>query len=142
MKKKYNLILSFLVLFSVSCATTKDTSNNDLFDTTWELEYISGTRIAFDGLYPDKKPVITFNQATGMITGNNSCNGYSADFTVKGDSISIGEPGPATLMYCGEGEPQFLKMMKKIKTFSIDQEGKLNLKIGEVPMMRFRKIID
>ena len=140
MKKNYILISTFLVLVIGSCTTTKNTNSNDLYDSLWELEYISGTRIAFNGLYPERKPVISFNKATGKITGNNSCNGYTADFTIKGDNIDIGEPGPTTMMYCGDGEQQFLNMMEKINSISIDKEGKLNLMIGEIPMMRYRKV--
>ena len=140
MKKNYILISTFLVMVIGSCTSTKNASNNDLYNSLWELEYISGTRIAFNGLYPDRKPVISFNKATGKITGNNSCNGYSADFTIKGDNIDIGEPGPTTMMFCGDGEQQFLKMMKKINTIGMDREGKLNLMSGEIPMMRFKKI--
>lgn len=140
MKKNYILISTFLVLVIGSCTTTKNTNSNDLYDSLWELEYISGTRIAFNGLYPERKPVISFNKATGKITGNNSCNGYTADFTIKGDNIDIGEPGPTTMMYCGDGEQQFLNMMEKINSISIDKESKLNLMIGEIPMMRFTKV--
>jgi|TARA_R110001583_G_scaffold173961_1_gene328131 heat shock protein HslJ len=140
MKKNYILISTFLVLVIGSCTTTKNTNSNDLYDSLWELEYISGTRIAFNGLYPERKPVISFNKATGKITGNNSCNGYTADFTIKGDNIDIGEPGPTTMMYCGDGEQQFLNMMEKINSISIDKEGKLNLMIGEISMMRYRKV--
>ena len=140
MKKNYILISTFLVLVIGSCTTTKNTNSNDLYDSLWELEYISGIRIAFNGLYPERKPVISFNKATGKITGNNSCNGYTADFTIKGDNIDIGEPGPTTMMYCGDGEQQFLNMMEKINSISIDKEGKLNLMIGEISMMRYRKV--
>lgn len=140
MKKNYILISTFLVLVIVSCTTTKNTTSNDLYNSSWELEYISGTRIAFNGLYPERKPLISFNKATGKITGNNSCNGYTADFTIKGNNIDIGEPGPTTMMYCGDGEQQFLNMMEKINSISIDKESKLNLMIGEIPMMRFRKV--
>ena len=140
MKKNYILISTFIVLVIGSCTTTKNTNSNDLYDSLWELEYISGTRIAFNGLYPERKPVISFNKATGKITGNNSGNGYTADFTIKGDNIDIGEPGPTTMMYCGDGEQQFLNMMEKINSISIDKEGKLNLMIGEISMMRYRKV--
>ncbi|MCK0145349.1 META domain-containing protein [Arenibacter sp. F26102] len=140
MKKNYILISTILVMVIGSCTSTKNASKNDFYNSLWELEYISGTRIAFNGLYPNRKPVISFNKTTGKITGNNSCNGYTADFTIKGDSIDIGEPGPTTMMFCGDGEQQFLIMMKKINTIGIDKEGKLNLMIGEIPMMRYRKI--
>ncbi|HYH56091.1 MAG TPA: META domain-containing protein, partial [Anseongella sp.] len=72
---------------------------NQLFDTTWELEYISGPRIAFEGLFPDKKPRISFDKTTSEVSGHNSCNGYSAKYTLNGPGISFGEPGPTTMMY-------------------------------------------
>jgi len=43
-------------------------------------------------------------------------------------------------MYCGKGEKVFLNMMKKINKFEIDADGKLNLMINDVSMMRFHKI--
>jgi heat shock protein HslJ len=64
-----------------------------------------------------------------------------AKYTTEGKSISFGEPGPTTMMFCdGGGEKVFLQMMKKVDNYTIDNEGKLNLNIGEVPIMRFKKI--
>ncbi|MDR7131439.1 heat shock protein HslJ [Algoriphagus sp. 4150] len=138
---KTTQILSLLIfaLIICSCSSTKETTTEGLFDTEWELEYISGPRIAFSGLYPDKKPKIKFNEATNKVEGNNSCNGYSADFTLNGAEISFGEPGPTTMMYCGEGESTFLNTMEKVNRYTVDDEGKLNLMIDDVPMMRFKK---
>ena len=143
MKTNQILFIAILSLVVVSCDSIKSnktaTENDKLYDTTWELEYISGPRIAFNGLYPDKKPQITFNKETKKAEGTNSCNGYSADYTIDGNSISFGEPGPTTMMYCGEGEKVFLNMMKKINKFNIDADGKLNLMFNDVSMMRFHK---
>ncbi len=62
MKKNALLLVSILVLFISSCSTVKNTKSADnLSNTAWELEYISGPRITFEGLYPSKKPQITFN---------------------------------------------------------------------------------
>lgn len=127
-----------LVLFLASCSTTKKKTSEQLYNTTWELEYLSGPRISFDGLYPDKKPQIEFNKATQKAEGHNSCNGYSADYTLDGNTISFGEPGPTTMMFCGEGEKFFLNTIKKVNTYKIDEDGKLNLMIDDVPMMRFK----
>lgn len=140
MKTKSALFVLCLCLIT-ACGSQKEVNSSDqLYGNTWQLEYMSGPRIAFDGLFPNKKPEITFNKATSEVVGNNSCNGYSAKFILKDKSISFGEPGPTTMMFCGEGEPQFLNMMKKINGYSFDKDGKLNLMIGEVPMMRFKKI--
>lgn len=141
MKKNALLLVSILVLFISSCSTVKNTKSADnLSNTAWELEYISGPRIAFEGLYPSKKPQITFNTVTNEVSGTSSCNGYMAKYTSDGKTISFGEPGPTTMMFCeGGGEQTFLQMMKKVNNYSIDIDGKLNLNINEVPMMRFKK---
>lgn len=139
MKTKCTFLITVFALVVISCATKKNVDNEKFYGTTWELEYISGPRIAFNGLYPDKKPEITFDKTTKKVSGTNSCNGYSADYVLTENSISFGEPGPATMMFCGEGENVFLNMMKKINKYSFDQNGKLNLMIDDVPMMRFKK---
>jgi heat shock protein HslJ len=139
MKKQTILLVALFTLLIVSCATQKNVDSEKLYSTAWELEYISGPRIAFEGLYPDKKPKITFDKTTNKVSGNNSCNGYSADYTLTGNSISFGEPGPTTMMFCGEGETVFMSMIKKINKYSFDQDGKLNLMLDNVSMMRFKK---
>ena len=111
MKISIILFCSALVL-AESCASSKS-PEDDLYGPTWELEYMSGPRISFDGLFPNKKPQLTFEKESGMVSGTDSCNGYSTDITLEGNSISFGEPGPTTMMFCGGSERQFLQMMKK-----------------------------
>jgi heat shock protein HslJ len=140
MKIKSIAFVLFLSLM-LSCGSQKQMTKNDpLYNATWQLEYISGPRIAFDGLFPEKKPELTFNKEASQVTGNNSCNGYSASYTMEGKSISFGEPGPTTMMFCGQGEQQFLNMMQKINGYSFDEDGKLNLMMNEVSMMRFKNV--
>lgn len=136
---KHSSILCSLVLILTLSCNPKSDGSAELFGSTWELEYMSGPRIAFDGLFPNKKPQISFDQESSKVMGNDSCNGYSAEYTLDGNTISFGEPGPTTMMFCGGGERQFLNMMQKIDGFALE-EGKLNLLIGEVPMMRFTKV--
>ncbi|MBU3025823.1 META domain-containing protein [Zobellia galactanivorans] len=138
MKSSTSLCLLLLSLVLGSCSSTKKTADNPLFGSVWELEYLSGPRIAFSGLYPNRKPLIRFDQEKSHVVGNNSCNGYSADFTLDGKQISFGEPGPTTMMFCGQGEGFFVNTMKKINAYHIDADGKLELLMDEVPMMRFK----
>jgi len=136
---KTSIILLFsAVLLAASCGGTTS-SKEKLYGTTWELEYISGPRITFDSLFPEKKPQITFNKETGKVTGTDSCNGYSADFQLAENTIAFGDPGPTTMMFCGGSERHFLEMMKKIDGYSLE-DGKLNLLVGDVPMMQFKKV--
>jgi|SRR5690606_20365218 len=131
-------LLLFALALSENCANSSPGAEA-LYGTGWELEYITGPRIAFEGLFPNKKPNLSFDGETGRVTGTDSCNGYSADFELDGNSLSFGEPGPSTLMFCGGGERQFLDMMKKVDGFAIE-DGKLNLLMGDLPLMRFKKV--
>ncbi|RZJ51465.1 MAG: META domain-containing protein [Flavobacterium sp.] len=142
MKNYIAAILAVSTLLLNSCMASKDSkSTENIYGTTWELEYISGPRIAFEGLFPNKKPQITFDEKEKNVYGNNGCNGYSAPFTLSGTSLTFGEPGPTTMMFCdGGGEQQFLQQMRKITSYSVDKDGKLNLIQGDVPMMRFKKV--
>jgi heat shock protein HslJ len=142
MKKSTVLIISFLAVFISACSSVKDKKTTDsLPNTTWQLEYISGPRIAFEGLYPNQKPQITFNATTKNVSGNSGCNGYSAKYTLNAKRISFGEPGPSTMMFCeGGGEKAFLQMINQVDNYSIGMDGKLNLNKGEVSIMRFKKI--
>lgn len=141
--KKYTIaIVSVLTLLITSCMASKDTKGTaNIYDTTWELEYISGPRIAFEGLYPNKKPQLTFDEKEKRVYGNNGCNGYSAPYTLSGKSLTFGEAGPTTMMFCeGGGEQQFLKQIKNVTSYSIDKDGKLNLIQDKIPVMRFKKV--
>ncbi|PWB24166.1 META domain-containing protein [Flavobacterium sp. HTF] len=142
MKNYIIAILSISTLLFNSCMASKDSKGDaGIYGTTWELEYISGPRIAFEGLYPNKKPQLTFDEKEKNAYGNNGCNGYSAPFTLSGKSLTFGEPGPSTMMFCeGGGEQQFLQQIKKTTSYSIDKDGKLNLIMVDVPMMRFKKV--
>lgn len=141
MKKSILFLVLISGLLVSSCSSSKNANQKELFSSTWELEYITGSRIAFNGLYPDKKPQINFNPETKMVSGSASCNGYTAPYTLTGNDISFGEPGPTTMMFCeGGGEKAFIEMMKKVTQFSIDADNKLNLIADDIPVMRFKKV--
>ncbi|WP_166922306.1 META domain-containing protein [Flavobacterium poyangense] len=142
MKNYVIALVAISTLVLNSCKASKETSSTaNIYDTTWELEYISGPRIAFEGLFPNKKPQLTFDQKETRVYGNNGCNGYSATYTLNGKKLSFGEAGPTTMMFCeGGGEQQFLQQIAKITSYTVDKDGKLNLIEGDVPMMRFKKV--
>ncbi|MEY8849229.1 META domain-containing protein [Psychroserpens sp. XS_ASV72] len=140
MKHRALVFIATLTFFINSCANKEASKSDLIYNATWELEYISGPRIAFEGLFPEKKPTITFNKDTKKVEGTNSCNGYSAEFKIDEGTLYFGEPGPTTMMYCGQGENVFLDMMKKVNAYSFDADGKLNLIFDGVPIMRFKNI--
>ena len=145
MKKSIFLSIILVFILASGCCSTKkneaktDTANPSLYDITWELEYISGPRIVFNGLYPEQKPTITFTAADNQFGGNNSCNVYSGKYTIKDASITFGD-AMKTMRFCeGGGEETFMSMLGKVTKFSFDSKGNLLLLTDDIPMMRFKK---
>ena len=140
--KKIILVLSVFCLGFVSCNSVKKTMNKTVsLEGTWELNYVTGPRIAFAGLYPNKKPTITFDLKENSVSGSNSCNSYSGKLNVVENKINFKEPMAVTKMFCpGEGENIYMSTLQKIDSYSISEDGKtLNLIMGDIAMMRFEK---
>ena len=139
MKNFTLLFICTLTLVLNGCTSLKNSM--PLSNETWELEYITGPKIAFDGLFPENKPQITFNTIKKEISGTTGCNGFATKYTIDGETIKFDENFPMTMRYCeGGGEQVFLKMIKEVNHYFIDYEGKLFLNKGDIPMMRFKKI--
>ncbi len=146
MKNTLFLTAILLSVFVSGCSCKKTTeskktaSKASIYDTNWELEYITGPRITFEGLYPEEKPSITFNENEMTFGGNNSCNAYSGKLTVKENSIQFGD-AIKTMRFCeGGGEETFMNILGKVNKFAIDSEGKLLLQMDDITMMRFKKV--
>ncbi len=106
---------------------------------TWELNYISGAKIAFDGLFPDKKPTLIFDFPKPEAFGTGGCNGYSSKVMIDGNKISFADP-LSTMMACeGNGEPVYFRTLKTITTYSISDKNTLNLIMGDIAVMRFTR---
>lgn len=106
---------------------------------TWVLNYITGPRIAFEGLYPDRKPQIQFGNAGGNISGNTSCNNFSAPLTVTGNQWKLGEIMSTEMACPGSGEKVFLSTLRKVTGYDITDGNTLHLLSGDIAVMRFTK---
>ena len=139
------LAFAILCLTIASCNSTKTTvKTSKALEGTWELNYISGPKITFDALYPDKKPTIIFDLKENKISGNNSCNQYFGTLLIDGNKIDFKEAKIGmTMMAChGLGEGTYMKTLEKIDSYSISQDGKiLNFIMGDIAMMRFEKVV-
>jgi len=138
------MVLATIVTFS-SCNTLKNTvdASSDLskLEGTWELNYISGPRIAFNGLYPGKKPEMAFALTEKRFSGNSSCNSFSGKLVADDSSINFNEPMVATKMACpGEGETIFFEMLKKVNKYEVSGDTTLNFMMGDIAIMRFKKV--
>ena len=138
--KKIALFVVFICMSFVSCTTSKPAVTTTSLEGTWELKYITGPRIAFDGLYPNSKPTIAFNLRENKITGNNSCNQYFGALIIDGAKINFEEAKMGmTMMACeGNGDSVYMDALKRIESYTITDDGKtLNLLLGNIVMMRF-----
>lgn len=136
------LVLLIVIVVVIGCTTAKSsTATVSIYNTTWELEYISGTRIAFEGLYPEVKPTLILNEKEMTYGGNSSCNAYTGSFTYENNLLQFGQT-TQTMRFCeGGGEQAFFGMLKKVSKPVIDSDGKLLLLMDDVPMMRFKKVV-
>lgn len=139
MKKIFILVAFSSILFSCKCKKIDAVSK---LDGTWELNYITGPKITFDGLYPNKKPTISFNTKENQVSGNSSCNNYTGKLVIDGNKIDFTQPMAMTKMMCldGQGEQTYMSTLQKITSYDITDDGKtLNFISGDIAMMRFTK---
>ena len=125
--------------------TEKLNTNNESMTTaspldgTWELNYIAGAAVPFDSLYPNKKPMMIFDGANGQVSGSTGCNRFSGKLNADGNKLNFNSPMALTKMFCpGEGENRFLETLKKVNTYSIN-ENTLTFITGDIAVMRFVK---
>ena len=113
------------------------TAQQSKLNGTWELNYLSGAKIALDGLFPNKKPRLIFNLPDTQLSGFGGCNGFGSKIKVDGNHISFGDP-LSTMMACeGNGEPVFFQTLKKITSYSVTDDNTLALLMGDIALMRF-----
>lgn len=138
--KKIMILVAFSSLILASCTVKKTALETASLEGKWELNYITGPKIAFDGLYPNKKPTIAFDMVNNKVTGNNSCNQYFGALILDGAKINFKDAKMGmTMMACdGNGDSIYMETLQKIETYTITDEGKtLNFLAGNVVMMRF-----
>ncbi|SDL43667.1 META domain-containing protein [Catalinimonas alkaloidigena] len=108
---------------------------------SWQLDYLSGIRIAFEGLYPDARPVLMLDPENQLVNGNSSCNAFTAQAEFAGTSLTIHKPMAATMRACpGEGEMRFFQMLEQVNRYALTGRNTLELYANDVPVMRFTKL--
>lgn len=150
--KKNKLSKTLILLFAVfataviGCESKKSTTQvintPASLNGTWELNYITGTRVAVNELYTMKKPMLTFNISANKINGNTGCNIFNGMISkITPGKITFDENLAMTRMYCdGDGERVFTDNFQKIDGFSVTGNGKiLHLMMGDIDLMRLEK---
>ena len=138
---RHHLLQPYLYLgeklagLSVSGQTTPTPS---MLAGTWELNYLAG-QSGLEGVFPDRKPMLTFNEATGRFSGSTGCNRFNGTATIDGSAIGFPEPMTMTRMACpGNGEPAFMDVLKKVNRYAIT-DNTLTFIVGDVAVMRFSR---
>ena len=131
-------IFILVLLLTTSCGSTRNMDENALYNTEWVMEYIERGGTDLSLLFKLEMPHLTFDKEDQRVFGSSGCNGYNAGFTIENSSLSFGNPGPTTMMYCGKGEEMFRKALRRTNKYSI-QDGKLYFYEGEIPLIRFKK---
>lgn len=81
--------------------------DNMEIETGLNRALVTADKIAFDGLYLNKKPTIIFDLSATKANGNSGCNNYNTTFTIHGNNIRFADP-MSTKMACeGIGEDTF-----------------------------------
>ncbi|MGY4385270.1 heat shock protein HslJ [Pedobacter sp. UYP24] len=142
--KNQLILVVFIISSIVACTTIKPgtigSEGLSQLGGVWELNHVSGPRMAFNGLYPGKKPFIEFNTREKKFSGSTACNSFSGALIADDSNISFNEPFATTKMACpGEGEAVFTEMLKKVNTYSISNDTTLYFMMGDIVVMRFYK---
>lgn len=116
----------------------ESSSEAHVLNGTWEVDYLSGTRIALNGLFPNKKPTITFDLPSTKANGNSSCNNYNVSFTISGNKIKFGPPMSTKMACKGGGEAAFFRTLETVTQYSVS-DSTLNLIMGDTAMIRLTK---
>jgi len=91
----------------------------------WVVQDIAGKK-----LIAKSRVTLNFSE-DGRLGGKASCNSYSAEYTLSGDTISISPPVATMMMCTGAGimeqEKSFLDLLQKATRFEIASNGALVL---------------
>jgi len=141
MKKSWMLTFAVACLVLACTAKRNTDTGSDQLNGMWKLDYISGPRIAFEGLYPNQKPFMKIEVDSNRISGHTSCNRFFGKLHRSGNQISFKEGLGMTKMACpGEGESTFVNTLQKIDKYTVSNNGKtLNLLMGDIALMRFQR---
>ncbi|MFZ4261719.1 META domain-containing protein [Sphingobacterium sp. HJSM2_6] len=120
-------------------AKFKEVPNETSLSGTWELDYIAGSEKPFNELFPNKKPTLVFDLSNNKVTGNSGCNQLNGQVELQGRRIKFNTLATTRMACPTDGEPLFLQTLEKVNIHS-EYENTLTLIIGDIAVMRFKKV--
>jgi heat shock protein HslJ len=137
-------ILILLLLPLVACSTQSSPQDNDLENTTWQLQSYGETgiiRTVLNGTEITAK----FNSIEGRVYGSTGANSYSGSYEVISNKLNILELA-WTEMYrldppgVMEQEEEYLKLFNAAESFHV-KEGKLQINAGKQLLIYIEKAL-
>lgn len=112
---KYLFLVGLSAMMLISCKTMQNSaqSSSEFFveGNQWEMTSFQGKSVKEAG-FNETVPHIVINKEKGSMGGNNGCNSFGGDITVKEDSIEMGM-FMSTKRYCeGVPEIEFFKLLE------------------------------
>lgn len=88
-------------------------------------------------------PTISIDAEKMMISGQNSCNSFSAPIEIMGNKIMYKKDFLQTLKACeGDGEQLFMEALKTVKVYIITEDGnQLDFVTQEKGIMKFKRAV-
>lgn len=125
-------------VLAIFAGETPGTKSSVMLNGVWELEYITGPKIAFDSLYPGEKPFLTLDVATAKATGNSSCNSFNTTFKLTGNALTFDYPASTRMACPGNGEAVFFNALAMSNNYRFENDL-LEFRKGEEVIMRFHR---
>ena len=119
LRVKCRVFIFSVILCMSACTTTKTTvtttSDHEItqqrLSGEWSLEQLMGRQITEEKYMND--PYLRLDPQAKKVTGNSSCNGFSGNITLKGDTLTFDEV-IATKMYCEKSvEKEFMEVLHR-----------------------------
>ncbi len=108
-------------------------------DGSWQLDYLAGQKIAFDSLFPFKKPMLSLNLSKHEVTGYTGCNSLRGTLLVNMSKINLTDATVISQMPCPvEGEKIFIQTLRSITNYTINESG-LTLIADDIAIMHFTR---
>jgi len=90
--------------------------------------------------YWNRIPSISLNPTSLVFTGTTGCNSMSGSFNFSGSDIRINKNIVTSKMACNEyNESNFLDLLRRANSFTINNEGMLELRQGSMLLMTFKR---
>lgn len=140
---RFSLILAISFLFSACYGTQEQVKKvQESLSGNWELIGLLYEKNTIDGLFPSKRPTVSFDIENEIVSGFNGCNTFNGPIFSNRLSLTVFiKKVKSTKMACGsDGEKVFMQLLGQITSYRIDEQNELELFIKTQRIMSFKRL--